>query len=97
MPFHLPYIIIIVDELADLMMLASKNVETSITRLAQKSRAVGLHIILATQRPPWNIPWSLDPRTGAIKWGVNYYSNPCVWTLFQALAPKTYRKLAANK
>ena len=60
-PFHLPYIIIIVDELADLMMLASKNVETSITRLAQKSRAVGLHIIVATQRP------SVDVITGLIK------------------------------
>ena len=60
-PFHLPYIIIIVDELADLMMLSSKNVETSITRLAQKSRAVGLHIILATQRP------SVDVITGLIK------------------------------
>ena len=60
-PFHLPYIVIIVDELADLMMLASKNIETSITRLAQKSRAVGLHIILATQRP------SVDVITGLIK------------------------------
>lgn len=60
-PFHLPYIIIIVDELADMMMLASKTIETSITRLAQKSRAVGLHIILATQRP------SVDVITGLIK------------------------------
>ena len=60
-PFHLPYIIIIVDELADMMMLASKNIETSITRLAQKSRAVGLHVILATQRP------SVDVITGLIK------------------------------
>ncbi len=60
-PFHLPYIVIIVDELADMMMLASKTIETSITRLAQKSRAVGLHIILATQRP------SVDVITGLIK------------------------------
>ncbi|MBL7223871.1 MAG: DNA translocase FtsK [Candidatus Brocadiae bacterium] len=60
-PFHLPYIVIIVDELADMMMMASKNIETSITRLAQKSRAVGLHIILATQRP------SVDVITGLIK------------------------------
>ncbi|NQT87036.1 DNA translocase FtsK, partial [bacterium] len=60
-PFHLPYIIIIVDELADMMMTGAKNIETSITRLAQKSRAVGLHIILATQRP------SVDVITGLIK------------------------------
>jgi len=51
--------------------------------------------LLLRQRTPWNIPWSLDRQTGAIKWGVNYYSNPCVWTLFQALAPETYRKLGA--
>ena len=51
--------------------------------------------ILLTQRTPWNIPWSLDRNTGAIKWGINYYSNPCVWTLFQALDPNTYAKLAA--
>ncbi|MFP4055813.1 MAG: DNA translocase FtsK [Candidatus Brocadiia bacterium] len=60
-PPHLPYIVIIVDELADMMMLAAKTIETSITRLAQKSRAVGLHIILATQRP------SVDVITGLIK------------------------------
>jgi len=60
-PGHLPFIVIIVDELADLMMSSAKEVETSITRLAQKSRSVGIHIIVATQRP------SVDVITGLIK------------------------------
>jgi len=54
-PKHLPYIVIIIDELADLMMTSGKEVETHIVRLAQKSRAVGIHLILATQRPQANV------------------------------------------
>ncbi|MFQ5861989.1 MAG: DNA translocase FtsK [Candidatus Brocadiales bacterium] len=59
--YHLPHIVIIIDELADLMMAASKKVEGSIIRLSQKSRAVGIHLIVSTQRP------SVDVVTGLIK------------------------------
>ena len=50
-PKKLPYVVIVIDELADLMMTAAKEIEAHIVRLAQKSRAVGIHIVLATQRP----------------------------------------------
>jgi S-DNA-T family DNA segregation ATPase FtsK/SpoIIIE len=60
-PKQLPFIVIVADEMADLMMTAGKDVEQHIIRLAQKSRAVGIHLILATQKP------TVDVITGLIK------------------------------
>jgi DNA segregation ATPase FtsK/SpoIIIE, S-DNA-T family len=60
-PLHLPYIVIVADEIADLMMTSGKEVEQHIIRLAQKSRAIGIHLVLATQKP------TVDVITGLIK------------------------------
>ncbi len=53
--------------------------------------------ILLRLKTPWNITWSIDRRTGKLKWGRHYYSNTCVWTLYQALAPQRYHALGLRR
>ena len=90
----LPCIIIIIDELADLMMLDGNNVEESVTRLAQMARAVGIHLVLATQRPSaW--PWRPRPMLASVTLSLGGTNGaPSTWrgTIMKAAAPAKARR-----